>query len=134
MIKIWTISTFRKSIEELLKVKRGVYAGVEDEIKKSFSNKGHQEILNTREMVLLQDDMVVIKLRMPDSRHHLSRSDGYRLLYLTYQNSPKVVLLDIYPKNGPKQLLNLTTSEITARVLTYIEENLTGNLQSFEVD
>lgn len=33
-------------------------------------------------MILLEGDLVIIKLRLPDRKQHLSRKDGYRLIYL----------------------------------------------------
>lgn len=36
MVQFVSVSTFRRRLEELLKVKRGVYSGVKDEICKAF--------------------------------------------------------------------------------------------------
>ena len=103
MICFVSVSTFRKRIVELLKVKRGVYGGVTNEICQSFKDATIEQIRRNRDMILLNNDAAVIKLRMPDKKQHLSKADGYRLIYMVMKQSPLVALLDVYPKRGPSQ-------------------------------
>lgn len=44
-------------------------------------------------MILLEGDLVIIKLRLPDKKQHLSRKDGYRLIYLVSKTDEIVVFL-----------------------------------------
>ena len=46
-------------------------------------------------MILMQDDAIAIKLRLPDHRQRLSRKDGYRLIYLVSMIEERVAFLDI---------------------------------------
>lgn len=98
MIRYFSIAHFRNRIEELLKVKRGVYKNVNSEISREFSGKTIEDIRNNRDMILLTTDNIVIKLRIPDKKQRLSKKDGYRLIYLVSKTKDKVVFLDIYPK------------------------------------
>lgn len=82
-------------------------------------------------MILLEGDLVVIKLRLPDKRQRLSRKDGYRLIYLVSKVDEIVVFLDIYPKNGSSQQLNITAEEIKRLLVEFIEEGQNGQLEDF---
>lgn len=103
MISFKTISSFRTRLAALLKVKRKVYANVEVEIRREFAGKPIEQIRQNNDMILLEGDLVVIKLRLPDKKQHLSRKDGFRLIYLVSKTDEIVVFLDVYPKNGPLQ-------------------------------
>ena len=65
----------------LLKVKRKVYANVENEINREFAGKPIEQIRQNNDMILLEGDLIVVKLRLPDKKQHLSRKDGFRLIY-----------------------------------------------------
>lgn len=77
MVNFASVTTFRMRLSALLKVKRGVYAAVPDEICIAFKNATIEKIRQNRDMVLLNNDAVVIKLRLPDKKQHLSKADGY---------------------------------------------------------
>ena len=128
MIQFVSITSFRKRLAALLKVKRGVYAGVEDEICQAFKDATIEQIRQNRDMILMNNDAVVIKLRMPDKKKKLSRADGYRLIYLVMKQIPLVVLLDIYPKRGPSQQLDIEDNEINRLVMEFIAELNAGKL------
>lgn len=131
MIRFLTISNFRNRIEELLKVKRGVYKNVNSEIIREFSGKTIEEIRNNRDMILLTTENIVIKLRLPDKKQRLSKKDGYRLIYLVSKTKDNVVFLDIYPKNGPSQQLDITEKELMRLLETFSEETYSKGLLDF---
>ena len=108
MVNFASISTFRERLSALLKVKRGVYSA--------------EQIRQNRDMVLLKNDTVVIKLRLQDKKQHLSKSEGYRLIYLVLKERPIVVFLDIYPKRGPLQQLDIGDNEINRLVQGFYSE------------
>ena len=128
MIQFVSITSFRKRLAALLKVKRGVYAGVGAEICQAFKDATIEQIRQNRDMILMNNDAVVIKLRMPDKKKKLSRADGYRLIYLVMKQIPLVVLLDIYPKRGPSQQLDIEDNEINRLVMEFIAELNAGKL------
>lgn len=142
MVQYFSISSFRNRIEALLKIKRNVYAGVLDEIKKEFSGKSIEEIRRNRDMILIQDDLLVIKLRLPDKKQRLSKKDGYRLIYLVSRVKEVVVFLDVYPKNGPEQQLTIGDKELLRLLKEFSTEatadtddpdNTTGTLEPFDI-
>ena len=112
MISFKTISSFRSRLSGLLSVRRKVYVNVENEIKREFAGKPIEQIRQNNDMILLEGDLIIIKLRLPDKKQHLSRKDGYRLIYLVSKTDEIVVFLDIYPKNGPLQQLDIANGEL----------------------
>ena len=122
MIRFVSISKFRETLDTLLKVRRGVYAGVISEICKAFQNTPIEQIRTNRDMILLDSTSVVVKLRLPDKKQKLSKSEGYRLIYMVMKNVPVVVFLTIYPKRGPLQKLNLEENELEMLLNTFSTE------------
>lgn len=131
MISFRTISPFRSRLSNLLKVRRKVYANVETEIKREFTDKPIEQIRQNNDMVLLEGDLVIIKLRLPDKKQHLSRKDGFRLIYLVSKTDEIVVFLDIYPKNGPLQQLDIEDGELKSLVAQFINEAQMNLLEDY---
>ena len=122
MISFKTISSFRSRLSGLLSVRRKVYVNVENEIKREFAGKPIEQIRQNNDMILLEGDLIIIKLRLLDKKQHLSRKDGYRLIYLVSKTDEIVVFLDIYPKNGPVQQLDIADAELNFLVKQFIDE------------
>lgn len=131
MILYKAISTFHKRIDALLKVRRGVYAGVVDEMKREFNEQSIEQIRQNRDMILMEGDMVIIKLRLPDKVQRLSRKDGYRLIYLVSKVQSLVVFLDIYPKNGPMQRLDISNDDLKRLIMEFVTETEDNLLQDY---
>ena len=60
MITFKTMSYFRKRLSSMMKVKKGVYANVEEELIREFKNKPIEQIRINNDMILIEGDMVVI--------------------------------------------------------------------------
>jgi mRNA-degrading endonuclease RelE of RelBE toxin-antitoxin system len=134
MVNFASVTTFRMRLSALLKVKRGVYAAVPDEICIAFKNATIEQIRQNRDMVLLNNDAVVIKLRLPDKKQHLSKADGYRLIYLVLKEKSVVILLDVYPKRGPSQQLDIDDNEIARLVEEFYVELDSGVLVAHDIN
>lgn len=126
-----TINSFRLRLLHLLKVRRKVYANVETEIKLEFADKPIEQIRQNNDMILLEGDLIIIKLQLPDKKQHISRKDGFRLIYLVSKTDEIVVFLDIYPKNGPLQQLDLADDELKALVKQFVNEVQLGTLEEY---
>ncbi len=85
-------------------------------------------------MILIEGDIIVIKLRLPDKKQRLSKRDGFRLMYLVSKVDELVVFLDIYPKNGPSQQLDIDDVEIKRLVSEFIEEGENDSLESYSIE
>ncbi len=84
-------------------------------------------------MVLMVDDNIVIKLRLPDKKQRLSKKDAFRLIYLVSKKKDLVVFLDIYPKNGPLQQLDISRAEIGRLVKEFVEEANSNSLEGYSI-
>lgn len=131
MISFMTISSFRTRLSGLLKVRRKVYANVENEIRREFADKPIEQIRQNNDMILLEGDVIVIKLRLPDKKQRLSRKDGFRLIYLVSKTNEIVVFLDIYPKNGPLQQLDVAEEDLKNLVREFISEAQSDILEDY---
>lgn len=133
MISYFAISYFLKRVEALKNVRKGVYSTVEDEIKNAFRGTAIQEIRQNNDMILLDQQRIIIKLRLPDKKHRLAKKDGYRLIYLVYKDIDEVAFLDIYPKNGPMQQLDIDDKQVVELIRQYVEEKETNNLSLYTI-
>lgn len=133
MILFQSISYFRERLSSFKKVKRGVYATVDEEIRFEFMGKTIEQIRMNNDMILIEDSFIIIKLRLPDRKHKLSKKDGYRLIYLVYKDKEEVAFLDIYPKNGPKQQLDEKDETIAWLIDLYATEKDSDTLVEYEL-
>ena len=133
MITFKTISFFRQRLQTLLNYRRGVYAGAREEIIGAFRDIPIEQIRQNRDMILMQDDAIAIKLRLPDRRQRLSKKDGYRLIYLVSMIEERVAFLDIYPKRGPMQQLDIPDNELLRLLSQYVEEGNRDVLEDFDL-
>lgn len=53
--------------------------------------------------------------------------------FLTYKDIEEVAFMDIYPKNGLSQQLDLSDVEIKSLINMYIDEKEAGLLESFDM-
>lgn len=134
MIHFASIESFRKQLNELLEVKRGVYGGVKDEICKEFCSSTIEQIRQNRDMILISNDSIVVKLRLPDKKQRLSKADGYRLIYMVMKQVPLVIFLDIYPKRGPKQQLDIEDNELNSLISDFIAENESNTIVLHDIN
>lgn len=133
MIDYFAITNFVERIAALKNAKRGVYATVEEEVCTTFKDVSIEQIRQNRDMILLDDPRIIIKLRLPDKKHKLAKKDGFRLIYLVYKNSEEVAFLDIYPKNGPMQQLDIDDQQVVNLVRQYVDEKESGTLRTYEI-
>lgn len=131
MTRFFTTSSFRTDLSDLLKVRRNVYSGIEKEIYNEFIGCPVERIRNNRDMILIEGDSIVIKLRLPDKKQRKSRKDGYRLIYLVSKDTDMVTFMSVYPKNGPNQKIDLSKDELRLLMDEFILEFSSGILQPY---
>lgn len=134
MVAFLSISSFRDRLAALLKVKRGVYASVAQEICNAFKDVSIEQIRLNRDIILMDDDEVVIKLRLPDKKQKLSKSNGYRLIYMAMKSVPVVTLLDVYPKRGPMQQLDIDDKEVLRLTQEFLKEMSEGKIVQHDIE
>lgn len=132
MISYNSIKNFRTRLSDLLKTKRGVYSNLPDEIKREFEEADIEKIRNNRDMILMQNEAIIVKLRLPDRRMQLSKANGYRLIYMVSTIAERVVFLDIYPKRGPMQQLDIEAKDLTRLLVEFNSEDENGTLEEYK--
>lgn len=61
-------------------------------------------------------------------------ADGYRLIYMVMKQAPLVVLLDIYPKRGPSQQLDIEDNETNRLIQEFVAELNAGQLAIHDIN
>lgn len=132
MISFQTISSFRARLQALVDIRRGVYSSVPAEIKREFESADIETIRHNRDMILIQNDLVIVKYRLGDKRMKLSKANGYRLVYMVSTLHERVVFLDIYPKRGPLQQLDIDDRQLMRLIEEYLEEDAGHQLMNYQ--
>ena len=132
MISFQTISSFRARLQALIDIRKGVYSSVPAEIKREFESAGIETIRHNRDMILIQNDLVIVKYRLGDKRMKLSKAYGYRLIYMVSTLHERVVFLDIYPKRGSLQQLDIDDRQLMRLIEEYLEEDAGHQLMNYE--
>lgn len=132
MISFQTISSFRTRLQALIDIRKGVYSSVPAEIKREFESADIETIRHNRDMILIQNDLVIVKYRLGDKRMKLSKANGYRLIYMVSTLHERVVFLDIYPKRGPLQQLDIDDRQLMRLIEEYLEEDAGHQLMNYQ--
>lgn len=132
MISFQTISSFRARLQALVNIRKGVYSSVPAEIKREFESADIETIRHNRDMILTQNDLVIVKYRLGDKRMKLSKANGYRLIYMVSTLHERVVFLDIYPKRGSLQQLDIDDRQLMRLIEEYLEEDAGHQLMNYE--
>ncbi len=132
MISFQTISSFRARLQALIDIRKGVYSSVPAEIKREFESADIETIRHNRDMILIQNDLVIVKYRLGDKRMKLSKANGYRLIYMVSTLHERVVFLDIYPKRGSLQQLDIDDRQLMRLIEEYLEEDAGHQLMNYE--
>ena len=132
MISFQTISSFRARLQALIDIRKGVYSSVPAEIKREFESADIETIRHNRDMILIQNDLVIVKYRLGDKRMKLSKANGYRLIYMVSTLHERVVFLDIYPKRGSLQQLDIDDRQLMRLIEEYLEEDAGHRLMNYQ--
>ena len=132
MLSFQTISSFRARLQALIDISKGVYSSVPAEIKREFESADIETIRHNRDMILIQNDLVIVKYRLGDKRMKLSKANGYRLIYMVSTLHERVVFLDIYPKRGSLQQLDIDDRQLMRLIEEYLEEDAGHQLMNYE--
>ena len=132
MISFQTISSFRARLQALVNIRKGVYSSVPAEIKREFESAGIETIRHNRDMILIQNDLVIVKYRLGDKRMKLSKANGYRLIFMVTTLHERVVFLDFYRKRGSLQHLYIDDRQLMRLIEEYLEEDAGHQLMNYE--
>jgi hypothetical protein len=66
------------------------------------------------------ENIRICKVRIPDTKQHLSAPNGYRLILCCNKNKNHVVLFNVYPKKGPLGRINQSADELVFQLKEYL--------------
>ena len=118
----FSIQSFRKSLSLLLKAKRGEYASINSDICKLFWDKTPDTIFSSPDMIKLEKEFKIIKIRMSNTNSKLSKRDGYRLIYLINNKKNIACLFYVYPKTGSLGQANISDNDLKKYLDEFIND------------
>ena len=133
-MKFYTTSTFRQTLTSLTKKPKEGYNSVVKDICKALLSMEPNIIRETNDRIKQFEDFRIVKLRLPNSGQHLSRPDGFRLIYYVSLISDDVTLLRIYPKRGPQGIVDLVDEEYDRLLLEMVTENNNKTLHQVDIN
>lgn len=132
-MNFYTTSTFRQTLTSLTKKPKEGYKSVVKDICKALFSMEPNIIRDTNDRIKQFEDFRIVKLRLPNSGQHLSRPDGFRLIYYVSLISDDVALLRIYPKRGPQGIVDLVDEEYDRLLLEMVTENNNKTLHQVDI-
>lgn len=110
-MNFFTISTFRDVVASLIKKPREGYSSVVADICAELQSMPDNILRDTNERIIQTPEYRVVKLRVANSNLKLSKSNGFRLVYLVSLITDDVFLLTVFPKRGTKGISNIPNAE-----------------------
>lgn len=110
-MNFFTISTFRDVVASLIKKPREGYSSVVADICAELQSMPDNILRDTNERIIQTPEYRVVKFRVANSNLKLSKSNGFRLVYLVSLITDDVFLLTVFPKRGTKGISNIPNAE-----------------------
>ena len=132
-MRFFTTSTFRECLSNLTKKAKDGYLTVTDDICKALQSMPDTILRETNDRILQTEEFRIVKLRLPNSGQHLSKPNGFRLIYFVSQLNDVVVLLRVYPKRGPQGVVDLVNTEYQRLLEEMMKESLACSLHEVDI-
>ena len=126
-MNFFTISTFRDVVASLIKKPREGYSSVVVDICAELQSMPDSILRDTNERIIQTPEYRVVKLRVANSNLKLSKSNGFRLVYLVSLITDDVFLLTVFPKRGTKGISNIPNAE-NVRLLNELSQETSSKL------
>jgi mRNA-degrading endonuclease RelE of RelBE toxin-antitoxin system len=126
-MNFFTISTFRDIVASLIKKPREGYSSVVADICAELQSMPDNILRDTNERIIQTSEYRVVKLRVANSNLKLSKSNGFRLVYLVSLITDDVFLLTVFPKRGTKGIGNIPNAEYV-RLLNELSQETSSKL------
>ena len=126
-MNFFTISTFRDVVASLIKKPREGYSSVVADICAELQSMPDNILRDTNERIIQTPEYRVVKLRVANSNLKLSKSNGFRLVYLVSLITDEVFLLTVFPKRGTKGISNIPNAEYV-RLLNELSQETSSKL------
>jgi mRNA-degrading endonuclease RelE of RelBE toxin-antitoxin system len=125
---VLSTSIFEKALSDLVKKPRDGYSNCLNDIIGILCSLSFVEICNLDDVVTRMQDVVIRKVRIPNSEKSWGKSQGYRLILLCNITEEKIFLLFVYPKKGRLESSDLTSKGAELLIDEFIKINKSGEI------
>ncbi len=132
-MNFFTISTFRDVVASLIKKPREGYSSVVADICAELQSMPDSILRDTNERIIQTPEYRVVKLRVANSNLKLSKSNGFRLVYLVSLITDDVFLLTVFPKRGTKGISNIPNAEYVRLLNELSQETFSKLLHQVDI-
>lgn len=132
-MNFFTISTFRDVVASLIKKPREGYSSVVADICAELQSMPDNILRDTNERIIQTPEYRVVKLRVANSNLKLSKSNGFRLVYLVSLITDDVFLLTVFPKRGTKGISNIPNAEFVRLLNELFQETSSKLLHQVDI-
>lgn len=132
-MNFFTISTFRDVVASLIKKPRESYSSVVADICAELQSMPDNILRDTNERIIQTPEYRVVKLRVANSNLKLSKSNGFRLVYLVSLITDDVFLLTVFPKRGTKGISNIPNAEYVRLLNELFQETSSKLLHQVDI-
>ena len=132
-MNFFTISTFRDVVASLIKKPREGYSSVVADICAELQSMPDNILRDTNERIIQTPEYRVVKLRVANSKLKLSKSNGFRLVYLVSLITDDVFLLTVFPKRGTKGISNIPNAEYVRLLNELSQETFSKLLHQVDI-
>lgn len=132
-MNFFTISTFRDVVASLIKKPREGYSSVVADICAELQSMPDSILRDTNERIIQTPEYRVVKLRVANSNLKLSKSNGFRLVYLVSLITDDVFLLTVFPKRGTKGISNIPNAEFVRLLNELFQETSSKLLHQVDI-
>ena len=132
-MNFFTISTFRDVVASLIKKPREGYSSVVADICAELQSMPDSILRDTNERIIQTPEYRVVKLRVANSNLKLSKSNGFRLVYLVSLITDEVFLLTVFPKRGTKGISNIPNAEYVRLLNELFQETSSKLLHQVDI-
>lgn len=132
-MNFYTSSTFRECLQDLLKRRKDGYSSAPADICKALLDMPDNILRDTNERIIQAPNFRIVKLRVPNSGLRLSKSDGFRLIYIVSMVSDDLALLRVYPKRGAKSMVDISDAEYMRLIKEVMTESNDRKLHQVDI-
>lgn len=132
-MNFFTISTFRDVVASLIKKPREGYSSVVADICAELQSMPDNILRDTNERIIQTPEYRVVKLSVANSNLKLSKSNGFRLVYLVSLITDDVFLLTVFPKRGTKGISNIPNAEYVRLLNELSQETFSKLLHQVDI-
>jgi predicted aldo/keto reductase-like oxidoreductase len=130
----YSIHSFRNSLEYICKREKNGYHSCAADICNRFAGYSFEDIWEMHFRILDQENIRIIKIRVPNSFLNLSASDGFRLIVCCNKKDQSITFLNVYPKRGKLAQFDQSKDEFKQQLRSYGSDKKGGALVEHDIN